>query len=91
MGEPTSNEVCAKSQTRPSPRQDTQCGAKLFRVTSTLRSAIATPFLTRWVFDVELIARFVALAEGSGEASVESSIVEYPLHSWEDVAGSKVS
>ncbi|KAL1496373.1 hypothetical protein AB1Y20_016329 [Prymnesium parvum] len=70
------------------PIYDTQCGAKLFRATPTLSHVLASPFLTRWVFDIEIIARFAAL---SGEMeSVQDSIVEFPLHTWQDVAGSKV-
>lgn len=39
---------------------DTQCGAKLFRNTPAFHSVIASPFGSRWIFDVEMIARFIA-------------------------------
>ena len=68
---------------------DTQCGAKLFRATHGLRSMCSEPFITRWVFDVELIARWVRLNSFDKKA-VEESIYEYPLHVWEDIAGSKL-
>ena len=69
---------------------DTQCGAKVFRNTAALRSAIAQPFLSRWAFDVELLGRLIA---GSPDAApvASESLVEYPLHTWHDIAGSKLS
>jgi dolichyl-phosphate beta-glucosyltransferase len=69
------------------PVYDTQCGAKLFRVSDDLRQVLREPFLSRWIFDVEIVARFIRMR---GPAYVESSIYEYPLSEWEDVAGSKV-
>ena len=72
------------------PIYDTQCGAKLFRVTPELREVLAEPFQSRWIFDVELLARFMA-RHRSDPASVRDHIYEYPLPVWTDVAGSKVS
>ncbi|HEX9164028.1 MAG TPA: glycosyltransferase, partial [Thermoanaerobaculia bacterium] len=67
---------------------DTQCGAKLFRVNYTLRQIFATPFLSRWIFDVEIIARLVQL-RGRDEAA--RAIYELPIREWHDVGGSKVT
>lgn len=69
---------------------DTQCGAKIFRVTPELQSVMAETFLSRWVFDVEILARFVAMHRGDA-AYMERVIFEYPLHQWNDVAGSRLT
>jgi len=66
---------------------DTQCGAKLFRVNDTMREIFAKPFLSRWIFDVEIIARFVQLR---GRDSAARAIYELPLRVWHDVKGSKL-
>jgi dolichyl-phosphate beta-glucosyltransferase len=71
------------------PIYDTQCGAKLFRVTPELASVLKEPFLSRWVFDVEILARYVAFYRGS-VAYLQDSIYEFPLPRWHDVDGSKV-
>jgi dolichyl-phosphate beta-glucosyltransferase len=71
------------------PVYDTQCGAKLFRITPTLRAILAAPFLSRWIFDVEIIARFMAIHNKDGDYAF-NVIYEHPLPRWEDVAGSKV-
>jgi dolichyl-phosphate beta-glucosyltransferase len=68
---------------------DTQCGAKLFRVTPELALVLRDPFLSRWVFDVEILARYIALNKGS-VTYLRDSIYEFPLPRWHDVAGSKV-
>jgi dolichyl-phosphate beta-glucosyltransferase len=75
------------SQTLGLAVYDTQCGAKLFRVTDTLRSVFARPFLSRWIFDVEILARFIELR---GRDAVARAVYEYPVMRWRDVKGSKV-
>lgn len=72
------------------PIYDTQCGAKIFRVTPDLKKVFSSPFLSKWIFDVEIIARFTKLRSEVGSA-IEDQIYEFPLESWEDVAGSKLS
>ncbi|HKT80584.1 MAG TPA: glycosyltransferase [Vicinamibacterales bacterium] len=66
---------------------DTQCGAKIFRVTPAITSAFATPFRSRWTMDVELLARYL---DETGRSSATDHICEVPLHEWRDMAGSKV-
>jgi dolichyl-phosphate beta-glucosyltransferase len=71
------------------PIYDSQCGAKLFRVTPDLSQVLAEPFHSRWIFDVEILARFLALRRRDA-LHFEKEIYEYPLPVWTDVAGSKV-
>ena len=71
------------------PVYDTQCGAKLFRVTPLLPSIFATPFVARWIFDVEILARFLS-TDRRGPAHVATSLYELPLDEWIDVQGSKL-
>ena len=71
------------------PVYDTQCGAKLFRVSPQLEDLLATPFSSRWVFDVEILARYI-VANNGDRGRLYTTIYEFPLRKWEDVAGSKV-
>lgn len=72
------------------PVYDTQCGAKIFRVTGELRKAFSEPFLARWIFDVEMLGRFIANRKGSNLPPVKDEIYEFALDSWVDVAGSRL-
>jgi dolichyl-phosphate beta-glucosyltransferase len=72
------------------PVYDTQCGAKLFRVSAETRALFDQPFRTHWIFDVELLARFVRGRDRRGGEPAETAIYELPLSRWRDVAGSKV-
>jgi len=64
------------------PVYDTQCGAKLFRRAAAAQ-LFAAPFISRWLFDVELFQRYP-------RERALSAIVEDPLPSWRDVGGSKL-
>jgi dolichyl-phosphate beta-glucosyltransferase len=68
------------------PVYDTQCGAKLFRAGAALREALATPFQSRWIFDVELLARLGRRIPGG----LLLGACEVPLRSWTEVGGSRL-
>ncbi len=54
-----------------------------------LKNVFARPFLSKWVFDVEIIARYSRLC-GHDAEKMERCVYEYALDEWADVAGSKV-
>lgn len=66
---------------------DTQCGAKIFRRNANIETIFARPFLSRWIFDVEIIARYIQM---NGRDAAVRAIVELPIRVWRDIHGSKV-
>lgn len=64
------------------PMYDTQCGAKLFKVSKDLTQIFSTRFRSRWIFDVEILVRM--------RPSI-NQVYELPLQSWRDVGESKVT
>jgi dolichyl-phosphate beta-glucosyltransferase len=73
------------------PIYDTQCGAKIFKNTTDLQRVFKKPFLTKWIFDVEIFARFNMLEKYEGAATLSKTAIEYPLPEWCDIPGSKFS
>jgi len=70
---------------------DTQCGAKLLRASPMIQALFQQPFITRWLLDIEILARLVhRVRRGSGLRPVEEVVYEFPLLEWRDVTGSKV-
>lgn len=74
------------------PVYDTQCGAKLFR-RECAAAAFVTPFITTWIFDVELIQRikkWLVMVKQARKEQLENYINELPVLAWQEVAGSKI-
>lgn len=72
------------------PVYDTQCGAKMFRASPEVVRHFQQPFRTNWIFDVELLARFICTGRAEGRPAAEQAVYEVPLRQWCEVAGSKV-
>ncbi len=76
-----------RSQVVPLLIYDTQCGAKFF-LREVAQSLFAQPFLSRWLFDVELFARLHQRASKWGY-SADEELCEVPLRVWTEVEGSR--
>ena len=72
------------------PVYDTQCGAKVFRVNDRLATVFARPFRSRWIFDVELLARYLRLPDEAGAPPRRSRIYELAVPVWHHKRGSKL-
>ncbi len=68
------------------PIHDTQCGAKLIEA-DLAEPIFAEPFISPWLFDVELFARIIAKY---GRQRTSEIIYEVPLQRWTDVGDSKI-
>jgi hypothetical protein len=69
---------------------DTQCGAKIFKNSENLKNVFRDPFQVSWIFDVELLARFLIIERQTNDLP-GANWVEYPLEHWRDVKYSKIS
>ncbi len=70
------------------PVYDTQCGAKIFKNNKDLNIIFSRPFITNWIFDVEVLARFKLLKWNESKKWIEESAIEYPLEEWIHIPGS---
>ncbi|MBW6483595.1 MAG: glycosyltransferase family 2 protein [Vicingaceae bacterium] len=68
------------------PFYDTQCGAKVFS-SHVIPDIISTPFVSRWLFDVEIILRLKQLLG----KEINFQLYEYPINEWKEVDGSKIT
>jgi dolichyl-phosphate beta-glucosyltransferase len=68
------------------PVYDTQCGAKLMK-TGIVPDIFKLPFISRWLFDVEIFARVIRMFGLTASLTV---MIEVPLRQWIDTPGSKI-
>lgn len=81
----------AAAYTLDLPIYDTQCGAKLFRTGPFVNRLFAEPFVSRWIFDVELLARLIRQRRDNTSLPRPIDIIyERPIMAWHDVHGSKL-
>ncbi|GAA3785557.1 hypothetical protein GCM10022271_17590 [Corallibacter vietnamensis] len=69
------------------PIYDTQCGAKLIK-TSLAVSIFKEPFVSKWLFDIELLLRSQQIL---GNDFSDISIAEVPLQKWFDKGDSRIT
>lgn len=72
------------------PVYDTQCGAKVFRASETIAEVFAQPFDSPWIFDVEVLARYLCQPCRPGEPARRDRIYELAVPRWHHVHGSKL-
>ncbi|GAB3327377.1 hypothetical protein GCM10027299_27920 [Larkinella ripae] len=68
------------------PVYDTQCGAKLFR-RATVPIAFQGPFISPWLFDVEILARLIPQF---GRKQIGDFVAEMPLREWIEQSDSRI-
>jgi glycosyltransferase involved in cell wall biosynthesis len=74
------------SQMLQLPFYDTQCGAKLLK-SNIVKEVFAYPFISPWLFDIELIFRILKIDTNPSPAEL---IYELPLSIWKEQGGSKI-
>lgn len=68
------------------PIYDTQCGFKVIRKNKVLK-LFKDPFTSRWLFDVELIFRLLAL---TGYNGIQGQLFEMPVSKWHEKGDSRI-
>lgn len=69
------------------PIYDTQCGAKLIE-TSLAKDIFKQPFVSKWLFDIELLLRTNKL---KGATFCKQHILEVPLNKWQDNGNTRIT
>ncbi|MCX7550561.1 glycosyltransferase [Xanthomarina sp. F2636L] len=69
------------------PIYDTQCGAKIIK-TSLAKDIFKQPFVSKWLFDIELLLRINKL---KGSQFCKQYILEVPLKKWHDNGNTRIT
>ena len=66
---------------------DSQCGCKIFEA-KTAEKIFSEPFISKWLFDVEIFFRMIRIF---GRSEIKNYLREIPLKAWVDTPDSRVS
>ena len=66
---------------------DSQCGCKIFEF-QTAEKIFDEPFISKWLFDVEIFFRMIHLF---GRSEIQNRLREIPLKAWMDTPDSRIS
>ncbi|MEC7173732.1 MAG: glycosyltransferase [Bacteroidota bacterium] len=66
---------------------DSQCGCKIFEA-RTAKKIFDKPFISKWLFDVEIFFRMIGLF---GRIEIQNHLREIPLKAWIDTPDSRIS
>jgi glycosyltransferase involved in cell wall biosynthesis len=69
---------------------DSQCGAKVFRNTDTLAKVFDSAFVSPWLFDVEILLRYIRMLNLTTKDEINRIFYELILPEWYHVSGSKL-
>jgi len=69
---------------------DTQCGAKVFLNTQALQQIIRDPFVSRWLFDIELLLRLRNTLRITSTSRWHRAVFELPLLTWIEKGDSRI-
>ena len=72
------------------PIRDALCGAKLFRRGPLVEQLFGCEFRSRWIFDVEILARLRMLLSQFPDQPASEVLYEMPLNEWSEIEGSRL-
>jgi glycosyltransferase involved in cell wall biosynthesis len=72
------------------PIHDALCGAKMFRNGNLCKQLFSKPFDSRWIFDVEILARLRSIASADDGNRIGQLLFEQVLDDWQEIGDSRL-